>query len=460
MIQKTIFPELYYQVVEVIKSSGGYLVGGAIRDLLLSKPIRDLDFALPGNTIKLARKVADQLEGDFFILDQERQTARVILTDEKGQRLNVDFTLFQGGSIEEDLKARDFTITSMGMDILQEDKIIDPFLGAQDLKDGVIRSTTTGALQDDPLRCLRAVRLAAQFQLRILGETRDQIRQYQHLLQGISPERIRDELFRILAGPHQTAALTSLNQLGTYSLIMPSELTSKQRHIIRGLETFWTLLTIKHDQDIAANLSLGLFIHRLGRYRAEIQEHLDEEPVPGRSIYQLSFLVPLLYSNREDKQNQLRPQGIPLSNQENDRLLKSFRAANEFLSLLTIGGKLPPLSVYRYFRSYGPGGVEGIFLGLADLMGGIGYVKDDKWLSAVDTARVLLEGWWDKRDQVVDPPPLLNGHDLQSELNIEPGPRVGQLLEDLREAQVSVAVDSRGKALDFIRQTISDEAGS
>jgi tRNA nucleotidyltransferase/poly(A) polymerase len=460
MTQKTTFPAIYYQVVEVIKSSGGFLVGGAVRDLLLSNPIRDLDFALPGDTIKIARKVADQLEGDFFTLDQERQTARVILTDEKGQRFNVDFTLFQGGSIEEDLKARDFTITSMGMDILQEDKIIDPFRGAQDLKDGVIRSTTIGALHDDPLRCLRAVRLAAQFQLRILPETREQIRQHQHLLGGVSPERIRDELFRILAGPHQTAALTSLNQLGTYPLILPSELTTKQGRIIRGLETFWTLLTNKHDQDSAANLSLGIFVNRMGRYRAEIQKHLDEEPVPGRSIYQLSFLAPLIFSDRGDEQKHIKYPGVPLSNQENDRLLKSFKAANDFLSLLTVGGELPPLSVYRYFRSYGPGGVEGIFLGMADLIGEIGYIKDDKWLSAVDTARTLLEGWWDKRDQMVDPPPLLNGHDLQGELNIEPGPRVGQLLEELREAQVSVGLDSREKALDFIRQTISREGRS
>jgi hypothetical protein len=248
--------------------------------------------------------------------------------------------------------------------------------------------------------------------------------------------------------------------LGTYPLILPSELTTKQGRIIRGLETFWTLLTNKHDQDSAANLSLGIFVNRMGRYRAEIQKHLDEEPVPGRSIYQLSFLAPLIFSDRGDEQKHIKYPGVPLSNQENDRLLKSFKAANDFLSLLTVGGELPPLSVYRYFRSYGPGGVEGIFLGLADLLGEIGSPKDDRWLSALDTARTLLEGWWDKRDQLVDPPPLLNGHDLQAEFKIEPGPRVGQLLEELREAQVSDGVDSREKALDFIRQTISDEARS
>ena len=457
MIQKSTFPTLYYQIVEEIKSSGGYLVGGAVRDLLLSKPIRDLDFALPKDTIKFARKVADRLGGDFYILDLERKTARVLLIDEKGQRLNVDFTLFQGGSIEADLKFRDFTITSMAIDILQEENILDLFGGAQDLKDGVIRTTTINSLKDDPLRCLRAVRLAAQFQLRILPETLEQIHQHQHLLVAVSPERIRDEFFRILAGPQQTAALMSLNQLGIFQFIFPTELTPNQHQTIRWLEKFWSLLTSKHDQSSAANMSLGLFVHHLGRYREEIQIHLRAEPVPDRTIYQLSFFAALLNTVQDDQLPSLR---IPLSNQENDRLLKCYLAAGEFMTLSASKGEVSPLSVYRFFRSYGPAGIEGIFLGLANLLGEIGSFGDDKWLRSLEVARTLLEGWWEKRNQLVDPPVLLNGHDLQAEFRIEPGPQLGQLLEDLREAQVSGRVNSREQALDLLRQSISPEGRS
>ena len=363
--------------------------------------------------------------------------------------------LFQGGSIEEDLKARDFTITSMGLDILQEDNILDLFGGAQDLKDGVVRATSTRALQDDPLRCVRAVRLAAQFQFRILPETQDQIRQHQHLLTSVSPERIRDELFRILAGPHQIGALMSLNQLGTYQLIFRTKLTPKQQHIIRWLESFWSLMSREHDQESAANLSLGVFVHRLGRYREEIRNHINDEPVPGRSIYQLSFLVPLLFPDLGGEGILLGKLGIPLSNKEYDRVIKSRLAWDEFLSKSSLEGELPALSVYRYFRGYGFAGVEGIFLGLADLISDIGSTDEVRWLNALDTARSLLDGWWDQRDLFIDPPGLLDGHDLQHELGVEPGPLVGKLLEELREAQVSTGLNTRELALDFIRKAIN-----
>lgn len=460
MIQKTAYPDQYDDIVKVIKSSGGYLVGGAVRDILLSRPVRDLDFAVPGDSINLARKVADRLGGDFYTLDQERKTARVILTDQSNQRFNVDFTLFQGGTIEEDLKSRDFTITSMAIDFVQDNKIIDPFQGAQDLKDGVIRTTTTAAIKNDPIRCLRAIRMAAQFKLRILPEVLEQIHQYQHMLVDISPERIRDELFSILEGPNQTAALVSLNQLGTYQLIFPGKLTGKQQHIIRWLENFWSLLHNTHNQDSAANWSLGLFVHRLGRFRENIQDHLNQELVAGRSIYQLSFLVPLISSAGEKGTEKFNPALIALSNQENDRLMKSYHAVEEFRLLSSSGEELPPLSVYRYFRSYGAAGVESIFLGLADKLDEVGSSKDDRWLDSLDSARSLLEGWWDKYDQIVDPPALLNGHDLQQELSLKPGPRMGQLLEELREAQVSGDLNTRQQALDFTRLAISREDGS
>ncbi len=452
MVQKSIFPALYYQIVEVINSSGGYLVGGAVRDILLSKPVRDLDFALPGRTYEYARKVADRLGGDFYILDQERKAARVLLHAENGQRLIVDFTLFQNGSIESDLRSRDFTITSMAMDILEGESILDLFGGAQDLKDGVIRATTENSILDDPLRCLRAVRMAAQFQLRIQPETLQQIHQHQHLLGEVSPERIRDELFQILAGPQQSAALMTLSQLGTLNFLFPMVVTPDQQKTIRWLEVFWSLLTSKHDQYKAANLSLGVFVHRLGRYRKDLQTHLDVELVPGRTIYQLSFLAALLISSQDVKQSVSR---IQLSNQEIDRLQICHLAAGKFLSLIASGGEVSPLEVYRFFRKTGSAGIEGIFLGLAEVLGTTGANDDDQWLISVDTARTLLEGWWEKNDQLVVPPVLLTGHDLQSEFSLDPGPLLGQMLEELREAQVSGSVKTREQALDLIRLSLS-----
>ena len=457
------FPPLYHQIVEVLKPSAAFLVGGAVRDLMLGKPIHDLDFALPKDTILYAKKVADQLNGDFYLLDKERQAARVLLKDEQKTRLVIDFTTFQGESIEEDLLTRDFTITSMAMDINQDHQIIDPCQGARDLKDGLIRSTSDQALQEDPLRGLRAVRMAAQLGFLILPDTKDLIRKSGNDLLEVSPERIRDELFRTLEGPNQAAALMALQALGIYPVVFSGDFTLRQQGVIRVLESFWSLLQEEHNPDPASNWAFGLFVHRLGRYRKETQIYLQQETVPGRSVYQLSFLSLLVQLPAKDNQeldlSLSRFSSIMgllhLSNQETDRLEKGIRAVQAYQNLADNQLSLPPIEVYRYFKEFGEAGVDGVFLALAQFL-----AEEDKtslqssWPNQLDTARHLLEGWWEKRKQLVDPPGLLNGNDLQENLDLDPGPEIGILLEQLREAQVRDEIDSRDEALDYLKKIL------
>jgi len=469
MKENPAFPPLYHQIVEVLKPSAAFLVGGAVRDLLLGKPIHDLDFALPKDTILYAKKVADQLNGDFYLLDKERQAARVLLEDEHKTRLVIDFTTFQGESIEEDLLTRDFTITSMAMDINKDHQIIDPCQGARDLKDGLIRSTSDRALLEDPLRGMRAVRMAAQLGFFILPDTKDQIRKFGIDLFDVSPERIRDELFRILEGPNQAAALMALQVLGIYPVIFSGELTLHQQGVISKLEAFWSLLQEEHNTDAASNWAFGLFVHRLGRYRKETQIYLKQEAVPGRSVYQLSFLNLMLQpSGKGDQEFDLSSSYLSsvmgllhLSNQEADRLEKGMQAVQAYQSLAENQLSLHPLDVYRYFREFGEAGVEGVFLALALFL--VGEEKtslQSSWPNQLDTARHLLEGWWEKREQWVDPPGLLNGNDLQENLDLDPGPEIGILLEQLREAQVRDEIQTRDEALDFLNKTIQAKDSS
>ena len=457
------FPSLYHQIVEVLKPSAAFLVGGAVRDLLLGKPVHDLDFALPKDTILYAKKVADQLNGDFYLLDKERQAARVLLEDEQQTRLVIDFTTFQGESIEEDLLTRDFTITSMAMDINKDHQIIDPCQGVRDLKDGLIRSTSDRALREDPLRGMRAVRMAAQLGFLILPDTRDQIRKSGSDLLEISPERIRDELFRILEGPNQAAALMALQVLGIYPVVFSGELTLHQQGVIRVLESFWSLLKEEHNPDTASNWAFGLFVHRLGRYRKETQIYLKQEAVSGRSVYQLSFLSLLLQLSRKDDQELdlslthfSSIMGLlHLSNQETDRLEKSMQAVQAYQSLANNQLSLHPIEVYRYFREFGEAGVEGVFLALTLFL--VGEEKtslQSSWPDQLDATRYLLEGWWEKKEQWVDPPGLLNGNDLQENLDLDPGPEIGILLEQLREAQVRDGIQTRDEALDYLKKII------
>ena len=449
------FSPLYDKIINQLKTYEVYLVGGAIRDLLLGLPIHDYDFALAEGSITAAKEVADNLGGAFFILDKERETARVILT-EKGQRVVVDFTLLQGNDIEDDLRARDFTITSMALEVRGEGQVIDPLKGAQDLKDKILRASSNTALKEDSLRCIRAVRLAAHYKLQITPETKANIRQYQDRLADISPERIRDEIFRLLEGPNQTAALQSMEILGLTQFALPCSISEPYAKTLRNLEELWNLFTRNHDQDSAANWGLALLVHRLGRYRELIKSLLDDGFVPERTIYQLSFLTPLI-SDKTGKERLIDCRvKLPLSNLEWDFLVQSAQSVTQVEKFLEAGDELRPIDIYRYYRDFGIAGVVGVFLSLASRSANLtSKEQQEDWIQKLDICRGILEGWWEKADQWVNPPVLITGFDLQEEFDLTPGPQIGELLESLREAQVDGDFTSRDQALGFVSEQLS-----
>src|SRR5512134_1623129 len=98
------YSPLLDKIREVLPEQEIYLVGGAVRDMLLNRLSHDLDFAVPANGISLGRRVANALKADFMILDAERDTSRVIFTEESGMRTFLDFATYRGSSLEEDLR--------------------------------------------------------------------------------------------------------------------------------------------------------------------------------------------------------------------------------------------------------------------------------------------------------------------------------------------------------------------
>jgi tRNA nucleotidyltransferase/poly(A) polymerase len=115
------------------RSVKAYLVGGYVRDRLLGRGSHDVDFAVEGDALGLARAVADWMHGSFVPLDDERGTGRVVTRDEHGQRLFVDFAVLQGRDITVDLSRRDFTIDAVALDINDLSRFIDPYDGRGDL---------------------------------------------------------------------------------------------------------------------------------------------------------------------------------------------------------------------------------------------------------------------------------------------------------------------------------------
>ncbi|MER3515310.1 MAG: hypothetical protein C4310_13710, partial [Chloroflexota bacterium] len=215
------FPPLLERLRPLLAHSEVYLVGGAVRDALLGRPIRDLDFALAGDAIRLARTVADHLGLSFYILDAERGIGRVVAGDE--ERMTLDFARFRGPDLAADLAGRDFTVNALALPATATDlsELIDPLGGRQDLERRLLRATSDTAFRDDPVRVIRAVRLALQLGFTIESHTQALLRAAAGLVGQPAPERSRDELAHILAGPGVALALRQLDELGALAVLIP-----------------------------------------------------------------------------------------------------------------------------------------------------------------------------------------------------------------------------------------------
>ncbi|MBI3151728.1 MAG: polynucleotide adenylyltransferase, partial [Chloroflexi bacterium] len=114
-------------------------------------------------------------------------------------------------------------------------------------------------------------------------------------------------------------------------------------------------------------------------------------------------------------------------------------------------------AIYRFFRDSGKAGVDLILLALADLRAtSANELTIETWTAYLDVARTLLENYWERPEEVITPPRLLDGHELMKELKLKPGPVVGQLLEAIRENQAAGKIQNREQAFTFARDWLKE----
>lgn len=490
------YSPLIDSVREALPGQEIHLVGGAVRDTLLKRSSPDLDFAVPSKGISLARRAANSLGADFMVLDEERDTGRVIVTEADGTRTFLDFAAYRGSTLEEDLRARDFTLNAIAFS-LQDRTLIDPLNGASDLRNRLIRACTPTSLTEDPVRVLRGVRQAAAFGCKIHPETRQAMKQAAHLLPNVSPERLRDELFKILEGPRPDASLRALEMLGVFPHLLPELSALKgveqsQPHVhdvwehtlsvLQHLENILSALAPGYDPDDTNDLFSGLLTLRIGRFREQIAAHFSHSLNADRSVRAALFFAALYHDVKKpatrsvDEAGQIRffdhdirgaetasrrAESFNLSNDEIERIkriVEHHMRFHFFTSRMEADQKEPSRkAIYRFFRDTGEAGVDLVLLGLADLRGTRGHtLTQETWAAALEVARILLENYWEKRQETIAPPRLVDGNDLMHELTLGSGPLIGQLLEAIREGQASGRIETREQALDFARTRLKD----
>jgi len=459
-----LWPELIEQIATAVSEpSRLYLVGGVVRDALRGYPIHDIDLATPDDGLQVARQIANSLNGAYYPVDPERQTGRAILSAPEGHVV-VDVASFRGPDLLADLTGRDFTINAMAVQLDELEMLIDPLGGEADLFDRkLLQQCNPRSISSDPIRAFRAVRMSLQFRLRMPPETREAARAVATALIDetgalYQPERARDELFKILGGNNPSGALRLMDSLGLLPALTPfPPLDSTELDALFTLveitNALLTVISPKRSDDTAADILLGVAVIVLDRFRTQLQEHVSQELANERSRAQLLLLAS--FTPPTAASGQAWAERLRLSNAERKMLDQVF-ASREI--------QFPPQgwwqdrdrAIYRYYRKFGESGVEAVLLELARYLADHRFTIDAKeWGKLLDeVVSPLLEGFFRRYQEVVSPPPLLNGNDLTELLGLQPSPSVGKILAILIEEQAAGTIRDKKQALRLAKRLL------
>ena len=190
--------------------AGTVLVGGAVRDGLLNRlpDHPDLDMVVPADALEQVRKLSREFGGACVVLDRERDMARLVLGS-----WTIDLARQDGDDLTADLLRRDYRINAIALTLTRDPKLLDPSGGIADLRARRITAVNEQNLLNDPLRLLRALRLAAELSMTIDETTLEMIARHRHLLPKVAPERIQAEVLKLVQATSAAQALRLLHSL-------------------------------------------------------------------------------------------------------------------------------------------------------------------------------------------------------------------------------------------------------
>lgn len=445
-----ILPEIIGTVRGFLKEGENcYLVGGAVRDLLLGRAAHDLDFCASADPRRLARSVADRVGGAFYVMDEARRTSRVLLETPKNPQLVLDFSALQE-TLQNDLLARDFTINAMAIDLRDTERVIDPLKGARDLQEKWLRPCSPDSFSSDPVRTIRAVRYAANLSLRIEPATRAQLGAALPLLANVSLERKRDELFRILELDNSLVAVLLMREL---KLLKELGLSSTVERLpqYRSYEQFAAILCASAGAVQREFFTAAAFISAFSYLKPDLASYLCECNSGWRSRLQLAKYFLLL----PPEQNVTRSDGdlASIFARPELELIQDYFDHQAYVMDFIVSSQVPTRrDIYRFFNRVGEEAPGLILLVLAGIAGRPAVeLAQAEWLRVLQKAALLLDAWF-HQPETCRPQPLLNGEEIMAACQLDAGPLVGQLLAALKEEQAAGEITSPENALAWLTE--------
>lgn len=414
-----------------------YLVGGSIRDLLLNRPVTDLDFALADDAITFAKAFADKIGEAFVKLEEQPPTARIVIRE---TRLTLDFAGFRAETLEADLCLRDLTINAMALDLSSlltrsEVILINPCDGFSDLKTRTLRFPSEKVVTDDPLRLLRVYRLSAQLGFEIPEATIHIIRGHNNRLPQVSSERIRDELIKILGLKNATPYLRRMDETRLLSQIIP------EIEEIRGLH---------HNELNHCLLALEIFEAKpipdtLQSYRPQIEAYLDEELIYDLHREQILKLALLLQNS-----------GIETTVQTTNHL-RLGRKASQLMRCLVqnhlylmdsidADSQIERHTIVRFLRNADDDWLGALLMYYADFRASQGDTHQ-----IGELMKQIADLYYDQIAPIMERGRLITGNDILQTFGPMPGVKIGHILQHIEDLQFDGEIGTPEEALEAAR---------
>lgn len=439
-------PEFVRTVLEKFQKSGFeiYIVGGAVRDLLQKKEVDDWDFttnAQPAEILKVFPEgFYDNKFGTVGISHPSSPNPYEITTFRReigySDRRHPD-KIEWGKSLEEDLARRDFTINAMALRLKSKKgkisslSLIDPFKGQEDLKKKIIQAVgdPVERFNEDALRMMRAVRIATELECVIEKKTFEAIRQHSILIKQIAAERVRDELFKILASDYPYEGMLMLRGSGLLAQILPEledafgvEQKSPGRHHVFDVGTH-SFRSLKHCKSKKPLVRFATLLHDIGK------PPTFKERDGVITFYNHEVVGASIAANIADR--------LRLSRKQKELLVKLVRW-HQF----TVSERQTNSAIRRFIRNVGRENIKDMLdLRVADRLGG--GARETSWRLEKFKKRLL-----EVQKQPFSVKDLkVTGDDVMKTLIIPEGPMVGRILNQLFDEVVKKKVANKKREL-------------